>query len=293
MIPQTGTVCLKFLARHAPAASCGVAKDATPMYVTPTSLGGVTPRFHCTVVGPNFDGLSPSANNTAEIDPTPTSMRGLTAASSFPTAVGKGDPTAVSEGDHHVRFRDPVESFLLVSGSRSVASMLSEDGKSIGERSFSTCSTGRFFSSDLSIKNTFIHMDGEEPDSDDDCCIPVQKSKSLPTGLVLQQRRRFVRSAQLERSDSDLDTLPLSTPMAQGLPSAEAAKQAGLPSAGSFLHPGNCKPCAFYWKPEGCQNGAECYHCHACPQDEIKQRKKGKIEKLKAAKRLAKREQGA
>jgi len=49
------------------------------------------------------------------------------------------------------------------------------------------------------------------------------------------------------------------------------------PSHGSALHAqGNCKPCAWYWKAGSCQNGKECLHCHLCPKDELKSRKKAK-----------------
>lgn len=48
-------------------------------------------------------------------------------------------------------------------------------------------------------------------------------------------------------------------------------------SVGATLHgTGECKPCAWFWKPKGCQNGEECRHCHMCPQGEIRQRKKAK-----------------
>eukprot|EP00438_Fugacium_kawagutii_P008869 Skav200651 [mRNA] locus=scaffold2539:137414:138922:+ [translate_table: standard] len=48
-------------------------------------------------------------------------------------------------------------------------------------------------------------------------------------------------------------------------------------SVGAALHgTGECKPCAWFWKPKGCQNGEECRHCHLCPQGEIRQRKKMK-----------------
>lgn len=58
------------------------------------------------------------------------------------------------------------------------------------------------------------------------------------------------------------------------------------PSVGSTYHgTGECKPCAWYWKPQGCRNGRDCLHCHLCPCDEIKVRKKtrhkGLAEKLK------------
>lgn len=49
------------------------------------------------------------------------------------------------------------------------------------------------------------------------------------------------------------------------------------PSQGSTLHgDGSCRPCAWFWKPGGCKNGAECGHCHLCPEGEIKARKKAK-----------------
>lgn len=51
-----------------------------------------------------------------------------------------------------------------------------------------------------------------------------------------------------------------------------------LPSLGSVMHgTGRCSPCAWYWKPRGCQNGAHCTYCHACPEGELKMRKKAKV----------------
>eukprot|EP00971_Amphidinium_carterae_P056195 1108623-Amphidinium_carterae.1 len=51
----------------------------------------------------------------------------------------------------------------------------------------------------------------------------------------------------------------------------------GMASHGSVLHgTGQCKPCAWYWKPRGCNNGKDCRHCHMCPDDEIKNRKKAR-----------------
>jgi len=55
-------------------------------------------------------------------------------------------------------------------------------------------------------------------------------------------------------------------------------------SIGSELHgTGDCKPCAWFWKPQGCQNGRECLHCHLCPKSEVKARKKTKARDRKAA----------
>jgi hypothetical protein len=47
-------------------------------------------------------------------------------------------------------------------------------------------------------------------------------------------------------------------------------------SAGSAEHPYNCKPCAWFHKPKGCENGKDCRHCHLCPEREIQNRRKFK-----------------
>jgi len=48
-------------------------------------------------------------------------------------------------------------------------------------------------------------------------------------------------------------------------------------SLGSALHAmGTCQPCAWFWKPGGCQNGKDCLRCHSCPEGEVKLRQKVK-----------------
>mmetsp|Transcript_65161 Transcript_65161/g.151330 ORF Transcript_65161/g.151330 Transcript_65161/m.151330 type:complete len:321 (-) Transcript_65161:148-1110(-) len=52
----------------------------------------------------------------------------------------------------------------------------------------------------------------------------------------------------------------------------------GSPSHGSALHgTGHCRPCAWFWRPQGCANGSECRHCHLCPEGELKARRKSKV----------------
>jgi len=69
---------------------------------------------------------------------------------------------------------------------------------------------------------------------------------------------------------------PLSPP---GLSRAEEA----LVSRGSLLHgTGECRPCAWFYKPGGCQNAVQCGHCHLCPEGEIKARRKVKVEKIRS-----------
>eukprot|EP00929_Paragymnodinium_shiwhaense_P088834 TRINITY_DN4913_c0_g1_i3.p1 TRINITY_DN4913_c0_g1~~TRINITY_DN4913_c0_g1_i3.p1 ORF type:complete len:245 (-),score=55.07 TRINITY_DN4913_c0_g1_i3:485-1219(-) len=51
-------------------------------------------------------------------------------------------------------------------------------------------------------------------------------------------------------------------------------------SVGSMEHDlGNCKPCAWFHKRAGCQNGVECRHCHICVKGEIRRRKKDRLYK--------------
>jgi hypothetical protein len=44
---------------------------------------------------------------------------------------------------------------------------------------------------------------------------------------------------------------------------------------------GQCKPCAWYWRPQGCRNGEKCAYCHMCPEGELKARKKNKIDAMR------------
>lgn len=58
-------------------------------------------------------------------------------------------------------------------------------------------------------------------------------------------------------------------------------------SFGSEEHgAGECRPCAWFWRPQGCANGAECRHCHLCPQGEVKTRRKSKITCMRKQGRL-------
>jgi len=55
-----------------------------------------------------------------------------------------------------------------------------------------------------------------------------------------------------------------------------------LTSAGSSLHgSGECRPCAWFWRHQGCDNGEECRHCHLCPQGELKARRKSKMASIR------------
>jgi len=64
--------------------------------------------------------------------------------------------------------------------------------------------------------------------------------------------------------------------------------------SGSQLHgTGNCKPCAWFWKPVGCQKDKQCSHCHLCPEGERKQRKKSKMFMMRSGTSSQKSEQNS
>lgn len=78
--------------------------------------------------------------------------------------------------------------------------------------------------------------------------------------------------------------LVLPPPGAEGLTNEDAPASMGAPvfladapNEGSKMHgTGACRPCAWFWKPVGCQNDKNCGYCHLCPESELKQRKKSK-----------------
>lgn len=68
--------------------------------------------------------------------------------------------------------------------------------------------------------------------------------------------------------------------------SLQTLSPVGSPSVGSSLHEtGNCKPCAWYWKPTGCENGGQCQFCHMCTEGEVKNRKKSKLVAMRQARK--------
>jgi len=73
------------------------------------------------------------------------------------------------------------------------------------------------------------------------------------------------------------------TAAAEAMAPVSTAVAGALPSVGSALHDGTgrCSPCAWFWKPRGCQSGATCGYCHLCPEGELKNRKKAKVQAIR------------
>ena len=92
------------------------------------------------------------------------------------------------------------------------------------------------------------------------------ESKQVPIGPVARVMPMKAAGAEMRTEDqTQLHRQPLPMP-------------SQVLSKGSTLHQqGQCRPCAWMWKPRGCQNADTCEYCHLCPEGELKHRKKLKI----------------
>lgn len=76
---------------------------------------------------------------------------------------------------------------------------------------------------------------------------------------------------------------PEQTDLVTTLPPPGLENVMDLPSIGSAAHAtGQCRPCAWFHKPQGCHRGPECHRCHLCDSSEMGKRKKAKIAVLRA-----------
>lgn len=127
---------------------------------------------------------------------------------------------------------------------------------------------------------------------EDDQVPAVEQPRSIPTAQT-QQLRGDLSSMEPQKIELRLpkpEGLPLvlvgGDPAALDMPSPPpglAQPKGPLASKGSASHgTGECRPCAWFYKPQGCQNAAECRHCHLCPEGEIKTRRKVKSSKLRS-----------
>jgi hypothetical protein len=129
------------------------------------------------------------------------------------------------------------------------------DGKDLGDA----------YPRDLVVRNTFLEF-VEEP-----VFLQLRRVKSAPSSPVAGKVAELTPPAP---AVLELASMLETTPM---LGSPE------LPTVGSAQHRlGECKPCAFFWKPAGCSNGVDCVYCHLCDAHEKKRRQKEKKALIKA-----------
>lgn len=148
------------------------------------------------------------------------------------------------------------------------------------------------YDSNIKVRRTFIDIDSiEDDDDDDDDRPPMIAMKSEPAKVIIpvSPLQAYLEGRGRWQKQS-LESLPEVHENIVDEQGAEAALQNGpqgivaplesrtpQQSMGSALHDsGQCKPCAWYWRPQGCFNCASCAHCHMCGPDALKKRKKMK-----------------
>eukprot|EP00435_Cladocopium_sp_Y103_P028686 s315_g7.t1 len=95
----------------------------------------------------------------------------------------------------------------------------------------------------------------------------------------------LANAASTKSDNSD----PIPTDFADEIPetgSSGSELGTGQWSVGSALHSqGDCKPCAWFWRPGGCTRGESCQHCHLCPRGALQKKKRQNRQKMKALRR--------
>lgn len=132
----------------------------------------------------------------------------------------------------------------------------------------------------FTVKNTFVHVDvGSDLDS------PPAMRRCASAPLIFKQhaspmpQRSLTSPAIMEQArrsaDSVIEPLASTEEISASKSQPEEISASAEISIGSQLHgAGNCKPCAWFWRAGGCENGTQCRHCHLCPEGEIKRRRK-------------------
>eukprot|EP00438_Fugacium_kawagutii_P017530 Skav224555 [mRNA] locus=scaffold2085:88776:89393:+ [translate_table: standard] len=134
--------------------------------------------------------------------------------------------------------------------------------------------------------------------------LTLQKCKSAPQLLCLEAFAQEEKEADVRHVDSDAGDCvvchrslgTLSTCTSQGADSGSEPEQPDFDcrevgpqwSVGAALHSqGDCKPCAWFWRPQGCTRGEACQHCHLCPPGALQRNKRRNRQLLKALKQKA------
>jgi len=144
------------------------------------------------------------------------------------------------------------------------------------------------YPADLMVRNTFYDYPLERPPSLDGF-YQDRQIKSAPGSKI-----EAVFGSGLSNGNQVVGAAPCAPPSQQVLPHDAVADQpfilrladtlaepvlgsAEMPTMGSAGHRlGQCKPCAFVYREEGCTNGVDCPFCHLCDSSEKKRRQKEK-----------------
>eukprot|EP00930_Biecheleria_cincta_P041825 TRINITY_DN28736_c0_g1_i2.p1 TRINITY_DN28736_c0_g1~~TRINITY_DN28736_c0_g1_i2.p1 ORF type:complete len:273 (+),score=45.74 TRINITY_DN28736_c0_g1_i2:103-921(+) len=126
-------------------------------------------------------------------------------------------------------------------------------------------------------ENTFVHVESVRLASGTKKNAPPVEN--LCTAATAPLDALAAHAQQIAKADDRSATPELAH---QGLIMPASLRQPEA-SVGSALHgTGQCKPCAWFWKPEGCSNSGNCRHCHMCGRGELKRNKKIKMQARRA-----------
>eukprot|EP00434_Breviolum_minutum_P008553 symbB.v1.2.007545.t1/scaffold464.1/size201063/14 len=146
------------------------------------------------------------------------------------------------------------------------------------------------YSVKVTVKNTFIEI-AEDGEGEDDNPVTFNKIKSepvLPTPLSPEGEmwRRAFRSLPTQQEEEGEHHLGQgsSEPLAAslGVVIVPLGQRQPETSVGSAFHGTDCKPCSWFWRPQGCFNSQDCAHCHLCLPGELKRLKKAKQQAMRA-----------
>jgi len=164
--------------------------------------------------------------------------------------------------------------------------------------SLSTCASSNVaeYPTGLVVRNTFLDFKIQRPESlegflDERHVRSAPGSKledmcgdQVPTVCQVPKTNEFLQTNEvLQHNHVAANTGLRSTLQLAELIAEPQLGSPGLPTIGSKNHlTGGCKPCAFFWKEPGCQNGINCPFCHLCDAGEKKRRGKEKKEKTQS-----------
>jgi hypothetical protein len=123
---------------------------------------------------------------------------------------------------------------------------------------------------------------GEDSTPTAEAKVNAQQLRDENGAAVTPDKVPILTSADVTTVGEILDKLVASPPPGLDPPPERDLPSGPSESVGSELHAkGECKPCAWYWKPGSCHNGKDCMHCHLCLESELKKRKKAKLQNLR------------
>jgi len=133
------------------------------------------------------------------------------------------------------------------------------------------------------VKNTFI--DGYFQDDDEDEAEPVcaiRRVMSCPVIKMPSPKANGVAVSLINGLHSPAGSIARDGALVPNFEAAASDFEQSISlmavrhpevSVGSVDHDaGECRPCAWFWRPQGCSNGVDCRHCHLCLEDKGKAR---------------------